>query len=78
MSFTAQKALWYAPTAVHWQQACKQNKRFYLHKMDFTELMAKGDLNEVDELGVLMLVCYKGVDGVNEWIVGKGGTVMLE
>jgi hypothetical protein len=40
--------------------------------------MAKGDLNEVDELGVLMLVCYKGVDGVNEWIVGKGGTVMLE
>jgi hypothetical protein len=78
MSFTAQKALWYAPTAVHWQQACKQNKRFYLHKMDFAELMAKGDLSEVDELGVLMLVCYKGVDDVNEWIVRKGGTVLLE
>ncbi|KAE9375228.1 hypothetical protein N431DRAFT_369461 [Stipitochalara longipes BDJ] len=78
MSFTGQKALWYAPTAVHWQQACKQNKRFYLHQMDFTELMAKGDLSEVDELGVLMLVCYKGVDGVNEWIVRKGGTSLLE
>ena len=78
MSFTSQKALWYAPTAVHWQQACKQNKRFYLSHMDFTELMAKGDLNEVDELGVLMLVCYKGVDGVNEWIVSKGGSALLE
>jgi len=78
MSFTSQKALWYAPTAVHWQQACKQNKRFYLHRMDFTELIAKGDLSEVDELGVLMLVCYKGVDGVNEWIVNKGGSSLLE
>ncbi|PMD44827.1 hypothetical protein L207DRAFT_551804 [Hyaloscypha variabilis F] len=78
MSFTSQKALWYAPTAVHWQQACKQNKTFYLHQMDFTELMEKGDLSEVDELGLLMLVCYKGVDGVNEWIVSKGGTALLE
>jgi Fungal Zn(2)-Cys(6) binuclear cluster domain len=78
LSFTAQRALWHAPTAVHWQQACKQNRRFYLHKMDFGELMEKGDLSEVDELGVLMLVCYKGVDGVNEWIVKKGGTALLE
>jgi hypothetical protein len=46
--------------------------------MDFTELMEKGDLSEVDELGLLMLICYKGVDGVNEWIVSKGGTTLLE
>ena len=78
MSFTGQKALWHAPTAVHWQQACKQRKRFYANRMDFRELMEKGDLTEVDELGVLMLVCYKGVDGVNEWIVAKGGKDLLE
>jgi hypothetical protein len=78
MSFMGQRALWNALTAVHWQQACKQNKRFYLHKMDFRELMEKGDLSEIDELGVLMLVCYKGIDGVNEWIVTKGGTDLLE
>jgi hypothetical protein len=29
-------------------------------------------------LGVLMLVCYKGVDGVNEWILAKGGKDLLE
>ena len=78
MSFTGQKALWHAPTAVHWQQACKQRKRFYVNRMDFQELMEKGDLTEVDELGLLMLVCYKGVDGVNEWIVAKGGKDLLE
>ena len=78
MSFTRQKALWHAPTAVHWQQACKQRKRFYVNRMDFRELMEKGDLSDVDQLGVLMLVCYKGVDGVNEWIVAKGGKDLLE
>jgi hypothetical protein len=78
MSFTGQKALWEAPTAMHWLQACKQKRRFYLDKMGFGELMEKGTLDEVDELGLLMLVCYKGVDGVNEWIVRKGGNALIE
>lgn len=41
MSFTGQRALWHAPTAVHWQQAYKQRKRFYLNRMNFRELMEK-------------------------------------
>ncbi len=42
MSFTGQKTLWEAPTAMYWLQACKQSRRFYLNKMDFGELMEKG------------------------------------
>lgn len=78
MSFTGQRALWEAPTAMHWLQAGKQSRRFYFNKMDFGELMEKGTLDDVDELGLLMLVCYKGVDGVNEWIVRKGGNALIE
>lgn len=78
MSFTGQRALWEAPTAMHWFQAGKKSRRFYFNKMDFGELMEKGTLGEVDELGLLMLVCYKGVDGVNEWIVRKGGNALIE
>ena len=78
MSFTGQRALWEAPSAMHWLQAGKQSRRLYFNKMDFGELMEKGTLGEVDELGLLMLVCYKGVDGVNEWIVRRGGSALIE
>ncbi len=38
----------------------------------------EGDLGEADELKLLMLVCYKGVDGVIEWIVAKSEKDLTE
>jgi hypothetical protein len=73
-----QKALWDAPTAVHWQRAVREKNRFHAPKMDFTEVLSTAALDDVDELGLLMLVTYKGLDGVNEWVAGTGCTALIE
>jgi len=77
LSFTMQKALWDAPTAVHWQRAVKETSRLHAPRMDFTETLSTATLDDVDELGLLMLVTYKGLDEVNEWIARTGSTALI-
>ena len=78
LSFTAQKAFWDAPTATHWQRVVKEKNRFHVPRMDFTEALSTATLDDVDDLGLLMLVTYKGLDGVNEWITRTGSTALIE
>jgi hypothetical protein len=78
MSFTMQKAFWDAPTAIHWQRAVKEKSRLYATTMDFTEVLSTAAVDDIEELGVLMLVTYKGLDGVNEWIARTGTNALLE
>ena len=78
MSFTGQKALWEAPTAQHWQKACTEKSRFYAHRMDLEEILLNATLDDLDDMGMLILVTYKGVDGVNEWIMRTGSTALIE
>jgi hypothetical protein len=76
LSFTVQKAFWDAPTATHWQRAVKEKNRFHAPRTDFTEALSTATLDDVDELGLLVLVTYKGLDGVNEWITRTGSTAL--
>ncbi len=46
--------------------------------MNFEEIMNKGTVDDLDDLAWLMLVTYKGVDGVNEWILSKGCSNLIE
>lgn len=78
LSFTIQKALWDAPSAMHWQRAVKDRSRFHAPRMDFAEALSTATLDDVDELGLLMLVTYKGLDGVNEWIARTGSSALIE
>lgn len=78
LSFTMQKAFWNAPTAMHWQRAVKEKSRYQAPRMDFTETLSTATVDDVDELGLLMLVTYKGLDGVNEWIARMGSTALVD
>ena len=78
MSFTAQRALWEAKSAMHFVKACRERRRFFVERMEFSEVLERAKVGEVDDMGMLMLVTYKGVDGVNEWIVRKGNAELLE
>lgn len=49
-----------------------------MEKMDFEGVLGRGNVGEVDEMGILMLVCYKGVEGVNEWILRGGWGGLIE
>ena len=78
MSFTGQKALWEAPTAQHWQKACTEKNRLYSRQMCLEEILSNATLEDLDDMGMLMMVTYKGVDGVNEWIMRTGSTALIE
>lgn len=78
LSFTAQKALWNAASAQHWQQASDLFPKLNVRRMDFGEVMESARIEDLDELALLMLVTYKGVDGVNEWILKKGNSKLIE
>ena len=77
LSFTMQRALWEAPTAMHWQRELKEKRRFHALHMDFTETFATGTPEDVDGLGILLLVTFNGVNGVNEWIAKTGSTALI-
>ena len=76
--FTAQRRLWAAPSATHFVKACKEARIFWIEKMDLADLIKEGNVDDLDEIAWLMLVTYKGVDGVNEWILSKGGSTLIE
>jgi hypothetical protein len=78
MSFTAQKALWEAPSAQHFQKACSEKNRFYALRMNLDEILSSATIDDMDDMGMLMLTTYKGVDGVNEWIMRSGCTALIE
>ncbi|KAH7351276.1 hypothetical protein BKA65DRAFT_255353 [Rhexocercosporidium sp. MPI-PUGE-AT-0058] len=78
VSFTAQRNLWAAPSAVRFLKACKETRNFWVEKMNFDELLEKGTVDDLDEVAWLMLVTYKGVDGANEWIISKGGLTLID
>ncbi|KAF4626680.1 hypothetical protein G7Y89_g11479 [Cudoniella acicularis] len=78
LSFTAQRALWEAPTQQHWKKALAERPSLHVPCMDFTEILLTGTWNDVEDLAMLMLVTYKGIDEVNEWIVKSENGVLLE
>ncbi|KUJ17965.1 uncharacterized protein LY89DRAFT_668169 [Mollisia scopiformis] len=78
LSFTAGKELWDAGSAVHWRLVMEAQKSLDVQRMELDEILGKARLEDVDELGLLMLVTYKGVDGVNEWIVQMGSKSLID
>jgi hypothetical protein len=78
LSFTARKELWDANSPVGWRLAVETPERFYVTRMDLREVLEKARLDDVDDLGLLMLVTYKGLDGVNDWIVRMGSESLLD
>lgn len=81
MSFTAQRALWEAKSEQHWLKARMERPGYWVQRMEFGEVLDVGSearIEDLEGLGVLLLVTYKGVEGVNEWILRGGGGKLIE
>lgn len=78
LSFTATKGLWDSSSAVHWRLEVEAQDSLYVQRMDLDGALENARLEDVDDLALLMLVTYKGVDGVNEWIVRMGSRSLIE
>lgn len=81
MSFTAQRALWDAKSEQHWLKARRERPSYWVQEMEFGEILegeGKAEMKDLDGLGLLLLVTYKGVEGVNEWILRGDGGELIE
>jgi hypothetical protein len=79
--WTAQKALWEAESGWRWRKAKEEKPLFQITNTEFEELWERGRVGDVDGMGLMMFVAFKGVDVVEEWIErtkddGEGAVVM--
>jgi hypothetical protein len=76
LSFTGQAALWNAATSLQWQKAYSERSHFNVVRMGMEEIVAQAKPSDLDEMGLLMLTIYKGLDFVNGWLSGHGAPLL--
>jgi len=68
LSFTGKATLWTAPSAYYWQKAFNQEDHLKIKAMNFDDLVIQAKGADLEDFGLMMMVTYKGVDFVNEWL----------
>jgi hypothetical protein len=68
LSFTAQSALWKARTQYHWQRAAQERPHFGVLIANWDVDTAGVKPEDLDELGVLIMATYKGMEFMYEWL----------
>jgi hypothetical protein len=68
LSFTAQTALWSAPSEYHWKEVSKDKNHFRVTLGNWTATMVGAKPADLDELGIMILAVYKGIDITCEWL----------
>ncbi|QYS97836.1 Zn(2)-C6 fungal-type domain-containing protein [Trichoderma simmonsii] len=71
MSFTAQSSLWDARTESDWNRRRRNGKTYFVSCMDFSDIILSGTQDDLDDLGMMMLVTYRGYDSVMAWSQGQ-------
>ncbi|MCJ1451117.1 hypothetical protein MMC28_001452 [Mycoblastus sanguinarius] len=66
LSFTAQSALWNAPSEFHWREALKNKHLFEVTIGQWDDVMDTAHSTDFEELGVMILASYKGMDITSE------------
>lgn len=67
LCFTGQVAIWEARSPAEWHQAQAQRPWIELHISSFENDMKAALPEDVDELGIILLACYGGVDALRKW-----------
>lgn len=75
MSFTGSSRIWEAGTAGQWNSARTTEPDHWVERMDFEPLLASARPEQVDILGILLAVTYKGPDVMDDWMVRRGGVM---
>ncbi|KAE8454262.1 hypothetical protein EG329_005187 [Mollisiaceae sp. DMI_Dod_QoI] len=68
LSFTCQAALWNAPTEFHWKEALKDKDHFQVIVGEWDTVMAGVKPTDLEELGMMIMACYKGMEFTCEWL----------
>nr|D7PI10.1 RecName: Full=Transcription factor gsfR2; AltName: Full=Griseofulvin synthesis protein R2A [Penicillium aethiopicum]ADI24952.1 GsfR2 [Penicillium aethiopicum] len=68
MSFTAQAVLWNSQSEISWRRAYKEKERLEIQVTHWDETIAKAKANDLEELGVLIMVMLKGTGATGEWL----------
>ncbi|KAF5549090.1 hypothetical protein FMEXI_4432 [Fusarium mexicanum] len=75
LGFTGRAAIWNAGSVAEWQQAREQKTWLRLEMSRFRESIKGARLNDLDELGIMILVSYEGFEVLKEW---AGNEKLLE
>jgi hypothetical protein len=68
LSFTSQAALWNAPSEFHWKDTLKNKNQFRVIIGDWDIAMDGVKPTDIEELGMMIMACYKGMDFTCEWL----------
>jgi hypothetical protein len=68
MSFTSGMRLWAAKTPGRWQRAVGEANPGWISHMNFSDMLGRADPANVDSLGIMMAVTYKGKDVIEDWM----------
>ena len=68
LSFTGQAAVWEAKSLSEWQETKAQRPWIELNLSNFHEDIKAVFPSDLDDLGIIILVSYDGVDIVKEWV----------
>ena len=66
LSFTAQSTLWKAPSEYHWREALKSRNHLEVTLGQWDDVMDSAQPTDFEELGVMVLAAYKGMDITSE------------
>ncbi|CAJ0552426.1 Ff.00g064050.m01.CDS01 [Fusarium sp. VM40] len=70
LSFTGQVDIWEARSPTEWLQATEQKPWVELDMSSFHDGIKAVSPEDLDELGIIILASYDGVDALEEWVGG--------
>ncbi|KAH7202722.1 hypothetical protein BKA60DRAFT_580899 [Fusarium oxysporum] len=79
LGFTGRETIWSARLITEWQQARDQKAWLRVDMSRFRDSVKGASLDALDELGIIILVSYEGVEILKEWagddkrLLGKWG-----
>ncbi|KAF2013935.1 hypothetical protein BU24DRAFT_424953 [Aaosphaeria arxii CBS 175.79] len=66
--FTAQTALWSAQSGFSWRRARLERESLEIRVTNWHEAMAKAEPRDLEELGLLTMVLFWGLEGTQAWL----------
>ncbi|KAF2020723.1 hypothetical protein BU24DRAFT_469487 [Aaosphaeria arxii CBS 175.79] len=67
-SFTAQRRLWDASSALEWERMRQAYNPYFIQRMNFEDFLREGSGSELDDFGLVMITTYKGKDRIDDWL----------
>ncbi|KAI9737089.1 MAG: hypothetical protein M1834_000679 [Cirrosporium novae-zelandiae] len=77
LPFTAQKRLWKAKSAFHWQKVYREHRAWEISEMEFTDFLEDATADDADDVSIMMMVLCKGCDGANAFLEKNNAPLLM-